>query len=293
MAEPPVGTVTLLFTDIDGSTRLLERLGTERYAVVLDLHRRVLREAFARHGGYEVGTEGDAFFVAFWRARDAVEAAAAGQRALAAAEWPDDAQLRVRMGVHTGDPLLVGPNYVGMDVHRAARIMSAGHGGQVLVSEATAALLGHAPLRDLGPHRLKDLLEPIRLYQLEIDAAPDAFPPLRSLHRTNLPRAAWPLLGRDGELKQIRTLVSEGVRLLTLTGPGGSGKTRLALQAAAELSDEFPDGVFFVALAPLRDAAAVQATVAESIGLQPGEDVAAWLSLDPPMRWRWGVELGV
>lgn len=277
MAEPPVGTVTLLFTDIDGSTRLLERLGTERYAVVLDLHRRVLREAFARHGGYEVGTEGDAFFVAFWRARDAVEAAAAGQRALAAAEWPDDAQLRVRMGVHTGDPLLVGPNYVGMDVHRAARIMSAGHGGQVLVSEATAALLGHAPLRDLGPHRLKDLLEPIRLYQLEIDAAPDAFPPLRSLHRTNLPRAAWPLLGRDGELKQIRTLVSEGVRLLTLTGPGGSGKTRLALQAAAELSDEFPDGVFFVALAPLRDAAAVQATVAESIGLQPGEDVAAWL----------------
>ena len=149
----PVGTVTLLFTDVEGSTRLLERLGAEQYAEVLEQHRRLLREAFTRHEGYEVGTEGDAFFVAFESAGDAVAAAADGQRALAEAEWPDGVVLRVRMGVHTGVPLPDGSNYVGIDVHRAARIMSAGHGGQVVVSAATRALVNRE-LSELGEHRL-------------------------------------------------------------------------------------------------------------------------------------------
>jgi predicted ATPase/class 3 adenylate cyclase len=274
----PTGTVTLLFTDVEGSTRLLHQLGTERFAEALELHRRLLREPFQANRGFEFGTEGDAFFVAFARAEDAVAAAAAGQRALTEAQWPDGAEMRVRIGIHTGEPMPVETNYVGMDLHRVARIMSAGHGGQVLVSETTAALLDGSGLVDLGPHRLKDMLEPIRLYQLDIEGLPDEFPPLRSLHRTNLPVAAWPLLGREGELDAIRRLLGNGARLVTLTGPGGSGKTRLALQAAAELSDEYPDGVFFVALAPLRDLSAVTGTVAEAVGLQPDDDVAAWLA---------------
>jgi len=274
----PTGTVTLLFTDVESSTKLLERLGAEQYAETLELHRRLLRDVFEAHGGFEFGTEGDAFFVAFSAAEDAVAAAAAGQQALAAAEWPDATDLRVRMGVHTGEPLPVDSNYVGMDLHRVARIMSAGHGGQVVVSEATAAFVAGDGLRDLGPHRLKDLLEPIQLYQLEIDGLPDEFPPLRSLHRTNLPVAAWPILGRESELQAIRRLVANGARLITLTGPGGSGKTRLALQAAAELSDEYADGTFFVALAPLQDPSAVQGTVAEAVGLQPDDDVVTWLA---------------
>ena len=278
MVVQPTGTVTLLFTDVEGSTQLLERLGVERFAEALGLHRRLLREAFARHGGYEVDEEGDAFLVAFQAAGQAVAAAGEAQQGLASAEWPDQGGLRVRMGVHTGEPLPVPPKYVGMDVHRAARIMAAAHGGQVLVSEATAALLDGVALRDLGPQRLKDMLEPIRLYQLEVDGLAVEFPPLRSLHQTNLPVAAWPLLGRELELAEIRDLVGGGVRLVTLTGPGGSGKTRLALQAAAELSDQFPDGVFFVALAPLRDTGMVLPTVAEAVGLQADDDVVAWLS---------------
>jgi predicted ATPase/class 3 adenylate cyclase len=273
----PTGTVTLLFTDVEGSTKLLDALGSERYAEVLEAHRRLLREVFSCHGGYEVDTEGDAFFVAFSRAQDAVAAAGEGQRALAEAEWPDGGEMRVRMGIHTGEPLLLETHYVGMDVHRAARIMSAGHGGQVVVSETTAGLLDGG-LRDLGQHRLKDLLVPIRLYQLEIDGLPNEFPPLRSLHRMNLPVAAWPLLGRERELGEIGRLLEDGARLVTLTGPGGSGKTRLALQAAAELSDEYADGVFFVGLAPLRDLSAVSGAVAEAVGLQPDDDVDAWLA---------------
>jgi predicted ATPase/class 3 adenylate cyclase len=274
MAEQPTGTVTLLFTDVEGSTRLLEGLGAERYAAVLAEHRRLLRQAFERHGGYEVDEEGDALFVAFARAGDAVAAAGDAQQALAAA----GSELRVRMGLHTGEPLPVPPKYVGMDVHRAARIMAAGHGGQVLVSETTAALVEGTPLRDLGPHRLKDLLAPIRLHQLLVDGLPEASPPLRSLQRTNLPTAAWPLLGRERELVEIRSLVAAGARLVTLTGPGGTGKTRLALQAAAEFSDEFADGVFFVPLAPLRETAAVRGTVAEAVGLQADDDVTGWLA---------------
>jgi predicted ATPase/class 3 adenylate cyclase len=273
-----MGTVTLLFTDVEGSTELLERLGAQQYADVLARHRQVLRRVFERHGGYEVDEEGDALFVVFPGAGEAVTAAGEGQRDLASADWPQGVDLRVRMGIHTGEPLPVPPKYVGMDVHRAARIMSAAHGRQVIVSEATAALLGGARLRDLGPHRLKDLLEPIRLFQLDVDGLPGEFPPLRSLQRTNLPTAAWPLVGRDTELEQIRGLTARGVRLLTLTGPGGSGKTRLALQAAAEHSEEFVDGVFFVALAPLRETGEVLGTVAQAVGLRSDDDVATWLS---------------
>ena len=181
--------------------------------------------------------------------------------------------VQVRVGLHTGTPLVSDDGYAGVDVHRAARIAASGHGGQVLVSQATASLVD-GELRDLGEHRFKDLLAAERVYQL----GSRDFPPLRSLGRTNLPVAAWPLLGRERELAEIRSLVADGVRLLTLTGPGGSGKTRLALQAAAELSEEFLDGTFFVALAPLRGAKAVRSTLADAVGLQPDDDLAGWLA---------------
>ena len=277
MVVQPTGTVTLLFTDVEGSTLLLERLGAERFAEVLALHRRLLREAFARHGGYEVDEEGDAFLVAFPAAGAAVAAAAEAQQGLASVVWPIEGGLRVRMGVHTGEPLPVPPKYVGMDVHRAARIMAAAHGGQVLVSETTAALLDGVALRDLGPQRLKDLLEPIRLYQLEVDGLPVEFPALKTLQGTTLPVPATPFIGRERELMEVAGLLArEDARVVTLTGPGGVGKTRLLLQAAAEVSDRFPDGVYWVALAPLRDPSLLEATFAQALDVseQPGVPVA-------------------
>jgi predicted ATPase/class 3 adenylate cyclase len=253
--ELPEGTVTLLFTDIEGSTRLLHELG-DRYAEVLREHRRVLREAFEQHGGTEVDTQGDAFLVAFGRAGDAIASAASAQQELA------DGPVRVRIGIHTGEPLRTEEGYVGIDVHRAARIMGAGHGGQVVVSETTQRLLDPAVvLRDLGEHRLKDLSAPQRLYQLG-DAD---FPPLKALHRTNLPIQPTPLIGRERELDEAGALIASQ-RLVTLTGPGGSGKTRLSLQLAAEAVERFPDGVFWVPLQALRDPALVEHAVATSIG---------------------------
>jgi predicted ATPase/class 3 adenylate cyclase len=255
--ELPSGTVTLLFTDIEGSTRLLHDLG-ERYPEVLAEHRRLLRDAFSRHGGVEVDTQGDAFFVAFARAGDAISAARDAQEALAAGS------VRVRMGVHTGEPALTDEGYVGMDVHRAARIMSAGHGGQVLVSEATRQLLdATVELRDLGDHRLKDLTAPQRLYQL----GEGKFPPLKTLYRTNLPIQPTPLVGREQELEEAGGLIRKH-RVLTLTGPGGSGKTRLALQIAAEAVEQFPDGVFWVPLQALRDPALVERAIRASVGAE-------------------------
>lgn len=259
----PTGTVTFLFTDIEGSTRLLHDLGEEDYAKALAEHRRVLREAFERHGGVEVDTQGDAFFIAFPTAPGALEAAEAAQRELG---------LPVRMGLHTGTPLLNDDGYVGTDVHRAARIAAAGHGRQVLVSTTTAALVDRDLLRDLGEHRLKDLSAPERIYQLG-DAA---FPQLKSLFRTNLPIPATPFLGREHELAVVRELLMlEDTRLLTLTGPGGSGKTRLALQAVAESADAFPDGAFWVALAPLRDPSLLSTTLSQAlnVGEQPNGTV--------------------
>jgi class 3 adenylate cyclase len=244
----PSGTVTLLFTDIEGSTRLLDELG-QRYAQVLAEHRRTLREVFSRHGGVEVNTEGDSFFVAFSRASDAVLAANGIQDALA------DGPVHVRIGIHTGEPVVTEEGYVGLDVHRAARIMAAAHGDQVLLSETTARLLDSAPeLRDLGEHRLKDLTAPQRLYQL----GDRIFPPPRTLYQTNLPIQPTPLVGRERELEEVGALLRSN-RLLTLTGAGGSGKTRLALQLAAEAVEQFPDGVFWVPLQALRDPALVAA----------------------------------
>ena len=254
----------MLFSDVEGSTLLLGRLGAERYAAALDLHRRILRGAFEEHGGYEVDSQGDAFFVAFASAPEAVAAAAAGQERLARAAWPDGAELRVRMGLHTGAPSAHAAAYVGLDVHKAARIMAAAHGGQVVLSEATLALLdGSSVVRDLGEHRLSDLSGPQRLHQL----GETAFPPLRTLHRTNLPVPATAFLGRARELRELADLLHGGTRLVTLTGPGGSGKTRLALQAAAEAAAEFPGGVWWVSLARTRDAEAILPAVARALGV--------------------------
>jgi predicted ATPase/class 3 adenylate cyclase len=279
MTAQPAGTVTLLFTDIEGSTRLLERLGGERYTEALSLHRHLLRGAFERHGGYEVDYEGDAFFVAFSRAEDAVTAAASAQQALAAADWPEDQEFRVRMGIHTGEPLALPPKYVGLDVHRAARIMAAGHGGQVLLSQTTRDLLDQRyELRDLGGHRLKDLSGPQRLFQLRIDGLPNEFPALKTLENrpTNLPVQPTALIGREKELEEVEALLRrEDVRLLTLTGTGGTGKTRLALQVAADRLEEFPNGVFFVSLASITDPDLVVSTIAHTLGLRerPGQTI--------------------
>jgi predicted ATPase len=256
----PTGTVTFLFTDIEGSTKLLHSLGAEVYADALAEHRRVIREACAMEGGIEVDTQGDAFFFAFPTAPGALAAACAFTDALASG------QVRVRVGLHTGTPLLTDEGYVGDDVHRAARIAACGHGGQVLVSAASAQLV-ERELRDLGEHRLKDLSTPDRVYQL----GDGVFPALRSLYRTNLPVPATPFLGREQELAEVVELLgAEDARVLTLTGPGGTGKTRLALQAAGLASDAYPDGVFWIPLAPLRDSGLVLATAAQTLGSTNG-----------------------
>jgi predicted ATPase len=250
--ELPSGTVTFLFTDIEGSTRLLHELGQEAYAETLAEHRTVLRDAFVRHGGVEVDTQGDAFFVAFPTAPGALQAAREAQESLA---------IPVRMGIHTGTPLLMDEGYVGADVHRAARIAAAGHGGQVLVSQAARELAGRDDLYDLGPQRLKDLSAPERIWQL----GEGAFPRLKTLYQTNLPIQPSALVGRERELGDVAALVASS-RLVTLTGAGGSGKTRLALQAAAELAEEFADGTFWVSLAALSDPALVGAAIGEALG---------------------------
>jgi len=255
----PSGTVTFLFTDVEGSTKLLHELGEAAYAAALAEHRRILREAFGAHGGLEVDTQGDAFFVAFATAPGALAAAVAALDGLATGS------IRVRMGVHTGTPHVGDEGYVGVDVHRAARIAAAGHGGQVLISASTAALLGTDGLLDLGEHRLKDLSAPERIYQL----GEEDFPPLKSLYRTNLPIPATPFVGRDHELAEVCGLL-EDARLLTLTGPGGTGKTRLGLQAAAEVAERYVDGIFWVPLAPLRDSELVLATAGQALGAKDG-----------------------
>ncbi len=261
----PSGTVTLVFTDVEGSTKLLEELGTDAYRDALAEHRRVMREAFGAHEGYEVDYEGDAFFYVFASAQAA--ASAVSEAMVGLAEGP----IRIRVGVHTGEPALDPPKYVGMDVHRAARIMSAARGGQVVLSPSTVALLepGSFELRDLGEHRFKDLSAPERVFQL----GAGEFPPIRSLHRTNLPVPATPFLGREQELAAVVGMLDEpDARLVSLVGPGGTGKTRLALQAAAEASDAYPDGVFWAPLAPLRDPALVLPAVAAALSVIEGKE---------------------
>jgi len=262
VAELPTGTVTFLFTDIEGSTRLLHELG-DAYAEVLGEHRKALRECFSRHGGVEVDTQGDAFFVAFSRASDALAAAVDGRAAL------EPGPIRVRMGLHTGEPLVTDEGYVGIDVHRAARIAAVGYGGQILVSQSTRDLAAADALRDLGDHRLKDLTAPERIYQL----GEGDFPPLKSLNTTNLPVASNPLVGRKTELAELTALLMGSERLVTLTGPGGSGKTRLCLQVGAELLEHFPGGVFFVPLAALSAPELVRPAILRTTGVRKLEDL--------------------
>ena len=266
MGDLPTGTVTFLFTDVEGSTRLLAELGAAEYAEVLSRHREVIRAELSAHGGVEVDTQGDAFFCAFGSARNAVTCARRAQERLAA-ETP----VRVRMGLHSGEPLLVDGQYVGLDVHRAARVAASGHGGQIVLSSATAALLepGAEQLRDLGEHRLKDLSAQQRLYQL----GTDDFPPLKTLHRTNLPVPATAFLGRKRALGEVSALVRDpALRLVTLTGPGGTGKTRLALQACADAADAFPGGVFWVPLATVREGSVVESAFAQGLGTERDEE---------------------
>src|SRR5947209_9896633 len=279
MPDLPTGTVTLLFTDIEGSTRLLRQLG-EHYSDVLADCRLLLRQIFVQYNGHEVDTQGDAFFVAFARATDAVAAAAAIQRVLAEHAWPEGISVQVRIGLHTGEPKLTADGYVGMDVHHAARIMSAGHGGQILLSPTTHQLVEqHLPastsLQDLGEHRLKDLQRPSHLFQLSLQGLPTDFPPLKTLdtHPNNLPIQPTPFIGREKEVAAVtRLLKRSDVRLATLTGPGGVGKTRLGLHVAAELSDDFADGVFVVALAPLNDPTQVIPAIAQTLAISEASD---------------------
>lgn len=257
MRELPSGTVTFLFTDMESSTRLLQELG-DRYADVLAEHRRLAREVFSRHEGVEVDTQGDAFFVAFARARDAVAAARDTHDVL------HDGAVRVRIGIHTGEPIVTAEGYVGIDVHRAARIMGAAHGGQTLLSEATRKLLGSmVDVRDLGEHRLKDIAGSTRLFQL----GQRDFPPPRTLNASNLPLPVTALVGRKEELDDALGLLRhERARVLTVTGPGGVGKTRFALEVALNLVEDCADGVWFVDLAPLGDPALVVPTIAATVG---------------------------
>jgi predicted ATPase/class 3 adenylate cyclase len=285
MPHLPTGTVTFLFTDIEGSTRLLQRLGDAFHAVI-DEHGRILREAIASGAGTEVHTEGDSFFASFPTPLGALRAAVHAQRALAAHPWPEEQAVGVRMGLHTGEGVLGGDDYIGLDVHRAARISAAGHGGQVLISEATRALVEDAlpegvALRDLGRHRLKDLEHPEHLHQLVIDGLPADFPPIRSrdARLTNLPSERTSFVGREREMGEVTELL-ERTRLLTLTGPGGTGKTRLALRVAAENLDRFADGVFLTELSSITDPALVPSAVAEALRMreQPGRGITDSLS---------------
>jgi len=272
--HPQAGTLTFLFTDIEGSTRLLQELG-DGYADLLREQRRLLRAAFQGWGGREIDAAGDAFFVAFNRARDAVAAAAAAQESLAQHPWPGGRAVRVRMGLHTGEPTFSDGSYVGIDVHRAARICSSGHGGQILLSKTTADLIQQSlsegvGLRDLGLHRLKDLQQPEHLFQLIIPGLPAEFPPLKTRTETpnNLPAPSDELIGREVEVGAVRQLLlGERARAVTLTGPGGTGKTRLALQVAVSLKNIFLDGVYLVALASLTDANLLASSIAMTLGI--------------------------
>jgi predicted ATPase/class 3 adenylate cyclase len=259
----PSGQVTLVFTDIEGSTKLLHELGPEVFSDALAEHRRLLREAYQRHGGVEVDTQGDAFFYAFPDAAEAVAAAEEGGEALRSG------RIHVRVGIHTGSPHLGPEGYVGQDVHFGARIGAAGHGGQVLLSQATreAAGLADDALHDLGEHRLKDFDRPIPIFQL----GDERFPPLKTISNTNLPRPASSFVGRERETAEVVRLIHEdGARLVTLTGPGGSGKTRLSLEVAAELIGDHKAGTFWVELAPIRDSALVADEIGKTVGARDG-----------------------
>ena len=258
-ADLPTGTVTFLLTDVEGSTRLLHSLGAEAYAEALAEHRRVIREACGSEGGVEVDTQGDAFFFAFPTAPGAIDAASALTEALASGP------IFVRAGLHTGTPLLTEEGYVGDDVHFAARVASSAHGGQVVLSAATAEL-ADVELTDLGEHRLKDIEQAVSIYQL----GTGTFPPLKTISNTNLPRPASSFLGREAELAEVLSHIDERARLVTLTGPGGTGKTRLAIEAASTLVGSYKAGVFWVGLVSLRDPLLVTEAIAQVLRAKDG-----------------------
>ena len=277
----PEGTVTFLFSDIEGSTRLLQRLGDD-YSIALAAHHELMRTAFMKFGGQEVGTQGDAFFVAFASAQNAVLAAIECQRALLSHDWPRGEPVRVRMGVHTGEPLVIDNDYVGIDVHRAARICGAAHGGQVVISSPTMAMLNRKTLsdialQDLGNHRLKDLESPEHLWQLTAADLPVAFPPLRSAKPpSNVPHHLGALVGRQSEIEELRRLIlNDANRLITVTGPGGTGKTRLTTTVAAGLLDHFSDGVFFVDLSSVQNADLVAPEIGRALEIPLPSDRSA------------------
>jgi predicted ATPase/class 3 adenylate cyclase len=268
----PSGTVTFLFTDIEGSTKLMQQLGDAYVQAQVD-HHAILRAAFQSRKGAELRTEGDSFFCVFQSALDACGAAADAQRGFATHKWPKAGAIRVRIGLHTGEAPLVGNEYIGLDVHHAARVAAAAHGGQVVVSESTRGIVeeslpGELKLRDLGVHRLKDLAKPEHLFQLVVDGLPDTFPALRTLDTTpnNLPTQLTSFVGRETDVVEAKGLLA-GTRLLTLTGPGGIGKTRLSLQVAADVVQWFPDGVYFVPLSAVTDPDLIASAIAQSIGL--------------------------
>jgi len=268
----PTGSISFLFTDIEGSTRLVQALG-ESWVGVLARHNAILGAAVASAGGFRIKTEGDSLFAVFADSAAAVTAAVNGQRKLASEIWAEGCKIRVRMGIHTGAATLVGADYVGLEVHRAARIADAAHGGQIVISEPTSILVEDdlpkgASIRDLGKHRLKDLSEPETLFQVTVDGLAGEFPPLRTLDAipNNLPAQVTSFVGRKAELATAVDLLSR-TRVLTLTGPGGTGKTRLSLQVAAEVSHRFADGVFFVGLSPVLEVEVVPSTILNTLGL--------------------------
>src|SRR6267378_1241791 len=270
--ERPSGTVTFLFTDIEGSTRLLQELGDD-WADVLNDQRRLMRGAITANKGVELGTEGDSFFVVFASAGDATEAVVSAQHALATHAWTGGKEVRVRMGLHTGEARRVGDDYVGPDVHRAARIAACGHGGQVVISDSVYALVVTAlpagvSLRDLGEHRLKDLPRPEHLYQLEIEGLPTEFPPLKTLdvRKNNLPLQLTSFLGRAAELAELKGLLTKG-RLVSLLGTGGIGKTRLAIELATEVLEDF-GYVWLAELAAVSDPDLVAQTLMTAIDVR-------------------------
>jgi predicted ATPase/class 3 adenylate cyclase len=276
----PDSTLTFLFSDIEGSTRLEQEVGTAAYAVLRERHRELLRTAFSACAGEEQGTEGDSFFVVFATARAALAAAVAAQRALAAEPWPAGSPVRVRMGVHSGEARTAGGSLVGLDINRAARIAGAAHGGQVLVSETTRTLAhgdagdgvpGGLAFRDLGEHRLKDLPAPEHLHQLLADGLRVEFPVIRSLDArvVSLPVQLTSFVGREEDLEAAGSLLA-GTRLLTLTGPGGTGKTRLSIELASRHAGDFADGVYFAALDAVRDPGLVPSQIAGCVGLVEG-----------------------